>query len=241
MITNTIVAFPLQTLANHLGQMIAGQCFCIVLDGTTTVRRGIVVNSDPTFEANLRCWLEGASQTGRGTAKVDLFHPNHGITSNLWPRAQIQRLNDNSFAAFARLIPRSVKSSLPMKTASIHSGQKIPQPVVSSPFQPSLTSENQPTSVVQRYEGKLVRVKREQAPCSPPTSLENERPKKRRYSKKSEHIDCVQTAHELRAAIDILEEKINHITTIVDAAVEKIADLSLKILKVEEKFMQQHS
>jgi len=239
MITNSIVAFPLQTLANHLGQMVAGQCFSIVLDGTTTVRRGIVVNSDPTSEANLRCWLEGASQTGRGIAKVDLFHPNHGITSNLWPRAQVQRMNDNSFAAFARLIPRSVKSCLPTKTASISSGQKLPQPVVSSPFQPSLTNEDQPTSIVQRYEGKVVRVKREQAPCSPPSSLDD-RPKKRRYSKKSGHIDCVQTAHELRAAIDILEEKINHITTIVDAAVEKIADLSLKVLKIEGKIIQQH-
>ena len=65
MITNTIVAFPLQPLANHLEQMIAGQCFSIVLDGTTAVRRGIVVNSDPTSDANLRCWLEGASQTLR--------------------------------------------------------------------------------------------------------------------------------------------------------------------------------
>ena len=230
MITNTLTAFPLQQINSHHGEMTAGQAFVLVLDGVTVVRRGIVVHVAVPHDLNPRCWLEGASQSARGGKKVDLFPPSHGVPVNLLPRTTVHPLVDTAFAAFVRLIPGSIKSMLPRHV----NAAPCPPPnssVVSSPF--TAEAVKTPSSFVRRVDGKLTRVKREAAPCSPPSSIEDAPRQKRRYDHKKVTSEDRQNVDDLRAAIDILEERLQETTArldettgVWDAVVEKVADLS---------------
>jgi len=117
MITNTITTFALNDISSNGPQMTAGHAFAIVLDGTTTVRRGLVVHPiSPSGSPPSQCWVEGVSHSGRTSSRIDLYPASHGVPMTILKRVDIRNQSELQFAAFQHLIPTRVRSLLPRKT-----------------------------------------------------------------------------------------------------------------------------
>lgn len=236
--------FPLLQLSAHRELLTPGQCFVIVLDSVTVVRRGVVVNS---FD---KCWLEGTSQSGRGGKKVDLFPPTHGVPLPLLERAAVGPMTDIAFAAFCRLIPRGVKDSIgggihnaAASLATIYRPDdqtaQLPTTSTQSPFIDVVSSTSD--TVLRRVKGKVVRIKRERAPCSPPTSIDAAPKARSRGGRPPKPLVAVEdpaVCDTLRAAIDIIEERVGELHRTLEAVIEKVADMSKDFRDHEQILIQ---
>jgi len=189
MITNTITGFALNDVSSNGLQMTAGQAFAIVLDGTTTVRRGLVVHPVSPSGSPPQCWLEGVSHSGRNSSRIDLYPASHGVPLPILKRVDIRNMSELQFAAFQRLIPTRVRSLLPRKVGVLVQDKNDENDQVvanTTPFENGPSADPaEPTNryqmkntkgvgraptIVKRIDGKAVRVKFERAPCSPPTT-----------------------------------------------------------------------
>jgi len=127
----------------------------------------------------------------------------------------------------------------PEKSISVHRATAS----VPSPFENVGSSASD--SVVKRIKGKLVRVKRERAPCSPPSSLD-ERPvvpaRRGRPPKPQGSHEVAQEHAEIpdgvRCALDILDDRLKDFSRTVEAIIDKVADLSKDFNDFEQILVQ---
>jgi len=251
MIHNSLTkSFPLLQLRDNITLLSPGQAFAVLLDGVTVVRRGLIVTSAGESPS---CWLEGSSQSGRSGKHIDLFPVQHGIPQPLMGRASVQRMSDNAFAAFVRLVPRRVTDMLrpsapkdtphPVATPETAITIRRDTAIVPSPFESVGTSGSD--SVVKRIGGKLVRVKRERAPCSPPSSLDRRPCVPARMGRPPKPIRSHVTAQDpaeisdaVRCALDILDDRLKDFSRTLEAIIEKVADLSKDFNDFEQILVQ---
>jgi len=165
---------------------------------------------------------------------MSLFPPIHGVPLPLHDRASIQKMTDTKLATFVRLVPRAVKALIrPPRAAPSVNTQVVPSPFEDGPASSS-------DSVVRRIAGKCVRIKRERAPCSPPTSIENGHVgvKKRGRPMKVDSDEAGDIPDNVRCALDLLDNRLAELARVIEAAVDKVADLSQQFVAHESILIQ---